>query len=51
MSMLMNRFLVVCIFLGYADGIKGYILWCSVPKSPKFIFNRDVVLMNLSCFT
>jgi hypothetical protein len=31
-----------CIFLGYEDGVKGYRLWCSDPKSPKFIFNRDV---------
>jgi hypothetical protein len=32
-----------CIFLGYADGVKGYRLWCSDPKSPKFIISRDVV--------
>jgi hypothetical protein len=32
-----------CIFLGYVDGVKGYRLWCSNPKSPKFIVNRDVV--------
>jgi UDP:flavonoid glycosyltransferase YjiC (YdhE family) len=32
-----------CIFLGYADGVKGYRLWCSNPKSPKFIVSRDVI--------
>jgi hypothetical protein len=32
-----------CIFLGYGDGVKGYRLWCSDPKSPKFIISRDVV--------
>jgi hypothetical protein len=32
-----------CIFLGYADGVKGYRLWCFDPKSPKFIINKDVV--------
>jgi hypothetical protein len=32
-----------CIFLSYADGVKGYRLWCSDPKSPKFIISRDVV--------
>jgi hypothetical protein len=25
------------------DGVKGYRLWCSDPKSPKFIVSRDVV--------
>ena len=30
------------IFLGYATGVKGYRLWCSNPKSPKFIISRDV---------
>ena len=30
------------IFLGYATGIKGYRLWCSGPKSPKFVISRDV---------
>ena len=30
------------IFLGYATGVKGYRLWCSDPKSPKFIISRDV---------
>ena len=28
--------------MGYADGVKGYRLWCSDPKSPKFIISRDV---------
>ena len=28
--------------LGYADGVKGYRLWCSEPKSPKFIISKDV---------
>jgi hypothetical protein len=32
-----------CIFLGYVDGVKGYRLWCSDPKSLKFIISRDVV--------
>jgi hypothetical protein len=32
-----------CIFLGYADGVKGYRLWCLDPKSPKFIVSREVV--------
>jgi transposase InsO family protein len=32
-----------CIFLGYADGVKGYKLWYSDPKSPKFIVCRDAV--------
>ncbi|KAH0655443.1 hypothetical protein KY285_030325 [Solanum tuberosum] len=31
-----------CIFLGYASGVKGYILWYLDPKSPKFIISRDV---------
>jgi hypothetical protein len=32
-----------CIFLGYADGVKGYRLWCPDPKSHKFIVSRYVV--------
>jgi hypothetical protein len=32
-----------CIFLGYTDGVKGYRLRCSNPKSPKFIVSKDVV--------
>jgi hypothetical protein len=32
-----------CIFLGYADGVKGYRLWCSDPRLPKFIISRDVI--------
>ena len=31
-----------CIFVGYADGVKGYRLWCMEPNSPKFIISRDV---------
>ncbi|XXG58369.1 hypothetical protein AAC387_Pa04g0693 [Persea americana] len=31
-----------CIFLGYADGVKGYRLWCLDGKSPKCIISRDV---------
>ncbi|WRX08983.1 Integrase [Theobroma cacao] len=31
-----------CIFLGYASGVKGYQLWCTDPKSPKFMLSRDV---------
>ncbi|KAI5445846.1 hypothetical protein KIW84_013908 [Lathyrus oleraceus] len=30
-----------CIFLGYADGVKGYLLWD--PTSRKVIVNRDVI--------
>ena len=37
-----------CIFLGYASGVKGYRLWCSDPKSPKFIISRDVTFDELS---
>ena len=36
-----------CIFLGYASGVKGYRLWCSDPKSPKFIISRDVTFDEL----
>ena len=25
------------------NGVKGYRLWCSNPKSPKFIISRDVI--------
>jgi hypothetical protein len=32
-----------CALLGYADKVKGYRLWCSDPKSHKFIVSRDVV--------
>jgi hypothetical protein len=32
-----------CIFLGYVDGVKGYRLWCSDPKSHKVIVSRDIV--------
>ena len=31
-----------CIFLGYADGVKGYRLWCLDGKSPRCIISRDV---------
>jgi len=37
-----------CIFLGYASGVKGYRLWCSDPKSPKFVISRDVTFDELS---
>ena len=30
------------IFLGYATRVKGYMLWCHDPKSPKFVISRDV---------
>ena len=30
------------IFLGYATGVKGYMLWCPDSKSPKFVINSDV---------
>ena len=30
------------IFLGYAIEVKGYILWCPYPKSPKIVISRDV---------
>ena len=32
-----------CIFLGYVSRVKGYKLWCTDPKSPKFIVSRDVI--------
>jgi hypothetical protein len=32
-----------CIFLGYGDKVKGYRLWCSDPKSHKFLVSIDVV--------
>jgi hypothetical protein len=32
-----------CTFLGYVDGVKGYILWCFDPISPKFIISRDFI--------
>ena len=31
-----------CIFLGYANGVKGYRLWCLDSKFSKFLINRDV---------
>ncbi|WRX14855.1 Integrase [Theobroma cacao] len=31
-----------CIFLGYAYGVKGYWLWCTDCKFPKFMVSRDV---------
>jgi len=31
-----------CIFLGYAEGVKGYRLWCLDSKAPKFLISRDV---------
>ncbi|KAK3002024.1 hypothetical protein RJ639_021170 [Escallonia herrerae] len=31
-----------CIFLGYANGVKGYRLWCLDSKSSKFLISRDV---------
>jgi len=30
------------IFLGYATGVKGYKLWCSDPKSSKFVISKDI---------
>ena len=30
------------IFLSYATGVKGYMLWCPDPKSPKFVISRDI---------
>ncbi|KAG9446280.1 hypothetical protein H6P81_012408 [Aristolochia fimbriata] len=32
----------MCIFLGYASGVKGYRLWCTGSKSQKFFISRDV---------
>ncbi len=29
--------------LSYASGVKGYGLWCTDPKSPKFIVSKDVI--------
>ncbi|KAL6345221.1 hypothetical protein AAG906_015704 [Vitis piasezkii] len=31
-----------CIFLGYADGVKGCKLWCPDSKFSKFLISRDV---------
>ncbi|KAK3010670.1 hypothetical protein RJ639_011399 [Escallonia herrerae] len=31
-----------CIFLGYANGVKGYRLWCPNSESSKFLIRRDV---------
>ena len=31
-----------CIFLGYANGVKCYRLWCLDSKFSKFLINRDV---------
>ena len=31
-----------CIFFGYANGVKGYRLWCLDSKFSKFLINRDV---------
>ena len=31
-----------CIFLGYAEGVKGYRLWRLEPKPSKLIISRDV---------
>ena len=32
-----------CIFLGYAEGVKGYRLWYLEPKGTKLIISRDVI--------
>lgn len=31
------------IFIGYASGVKGFMLWCTNPKSPTFVISWDVV--------
>ena len=31
-----------CIFLRYADGVKGYRLWCPDSKFSKFLISRNV---------
>ena len=31
-----------CIFLGYADGVKWYSLWCPYSKFSKFLIIRDI---------
>ncbi|KAK3033955.1 hypothetical protein RJ639_034119 [Escallonia herrerae] len=31
-----------CIFLGYANGVKGYRLWCPNSESSRFLISRDV---------
>jgi len=36
-----------CIFVGYANWVKGYKLWCSNPQSSKFIISRDVTFMKI----
>lgn len=34
------------IFNEYASGVKGFQLWCTNPKSPKFVVNIDVVFVE-----
>ena len=36
-----------CIFVGYADGVKGYRLWCQESNSHKFIISRDVTFNEM----
>ena len=39
-----------CIFLGYATGVKGYRLWCTEDRTPKFITSRDVTFNESAMF-
>ncbi|RVW33033.1 Retrovirus-related Pol polyprotein from transposon TNT 1-94 [Vitis vinifera] len=39
-----------CIFLGYATGVKGYRLWCTEDRTPKFIISRDVTFDESAMF-
>ncbi len=38
-----------CNFLGYADGVKGYRLWCYDNKNSKFHVSRDVTFDRVFC--
>ncbi|RVW79759.1 Retrovirus-related Pol polyprotein from transposon TNT 1-94 [Vitis vinifera] len=40
-----------CIFLGYATGVKGYRLWCTEDRTPKFIISRDVTFDESAMFS
>jgi len=44
---------VKCIFIGYPEGVKGYILWKMEPGGSKFIISRDVTFdetrMGMKC--
>ncbi|RVW14253.1 Retrovirus-related Pol polyprotein from transposon TNT 1-94 [Vitis vinifera] len=39
-----------CIFLVYATGVKGYRLWCTKDRTPKFIISRDMTFDESAMF-